>query len=221
MTQTKQQVKTLIFVGEKQSGKTSLINRFLDQQIKEDVAETTALEFKSGLKLNNDKKVKTNVYELGGGRNFANLLEAALSGGNLASTTVCIVLDLTKPGNVIDSVLFWLKSVREQAQVALDALAQSNPEQHAQVNQAVREPWQSHEDRDRINLPPVPIAIMGAKFDAYANQYETAVKKQLCMALRFLAHSNGCDLVFASVREKLPSQLYRSLLMAHLFEMPS
>ena len=42
------------------------------------MGETTALEFKSGLKMYNDKKVKTNVYELGGGRNFANLLESAL-----------------------------------------------------------------------------------------------------------------------------------------------
>jgi len=40
------------------------------------------------------------------------------------------------------------------------------------------------------------------------------------MALRYIAHSNGSDLVFASVKEKLPSVLYRSLLMSHLFETP-
>ena len=38
------------------------------------------------------------------------------------------------------------------------------------------------------------------------------------MALRYIAHSNGSDLVFGSVKEKLPSVLYRSLLMSHLFE---
>ena len=65
------------------------------------------------------------------------------------------------------------------------------------------------------------ISIIGAKFDAYANEYDTQVKKQLCMALRYIAHTNGCDLVFASVREKLPSQLYRSLLMSQLFDMPA
>lgn len=84
-------------------------------QIKDDMPETTALEFKSGLKLSGDKKVKTNVYELGGGRNFANLLEAALSGGNIANTTVCIVLDLTKPGTTIGSLLFWLNAAKEQS----------------------------------------------------------------------------------------------------------
>jgi len=40
------------------------------------------------------------------------------------------------------------------------------------------------------------------------------------MALRYIAHSNGTDLVFGSVKEKIPSQLYRSFLMSHLFETP-
>lgn len=102
-------------MGEKGSGKSSLIARFLDEQMKDDMGETTALEFKSGTKMYNDRKVKTNVYELGGGRNFANLLEAALSGSNIANTTVCIVVDLTKPGNTIESALFWLNAIREQS----------------------------------------------------------------------------------------------------------
>ena len=41
------------------------------------------------------------------------------------------------------------------------------------------------------------------------------------MALRYIAHINGCDLVFGSVKEKLPSQLYRQLLTSHLFELPA
>lgn len=85
----------------------------------------------------------------------------------------------------------------------------------------MREKWSQHDDRDKVRLSPVPICIIGSKFDAYANTYESAIKKQLCMALRYIAHSNGCDLVFGSVKEKLPSQLYRSLLMSHIFDAPS
>ena len=51
----------------------------------------------------------------------------------------------------------------------------------------------------------MPIIVIGSKFDAFANQYESIKKKQLCLALRYIAHSNGCDLVFASVKEKLPA----------------
>jgi len=35
--------------------------------------------------------------------------------------------------------------------------------------QAARDQWGNHEDRSNIKIPPVPIAIIGAKFDAYAN----------------------------------------------------
>ena len=38
------------------------------------------------------------------------------------------------------------------------------------------------------------------------------------MAMRYIAHANGCDLVFGSVKEKVPSQYYRQLLMSHLFD---
>ena len=77
--------KTFIFVGEKKSGKSSMITKFLEQQVKEDMPETTAMNYSSGIKLSSkdDKKVKVNVYELGGGRSFANLLESAMVGESI------------------------------------------------------------------------------------------------------------------------------------------
>lgn len=40
----------------------------------------------------------------------------------------------------------------------------------------------------------------------------------ICLALRYIAHQYGASLVFASVREKVPSQLYKALLMANVIE---
>jgi len=61
-----------------------MITKFLEQQVKEEMPETTAMNYSSGVKINKDeKKVKVNVYELGGGRSFANLLESAMVGGNI------------------------------------------------------------------------------------------------------------------------------------------
>ena len=103
-------------MGEKKSGKSSLIMKFLDQQFKDEIPETTAMEYRSGTKISkDDKRVKINAYELGGGRSFANLLESAMVGGNIQQTVVVIVIDLSKPGNAIDSLLFWLNAVREQS----------------------------------------------------------------------------------------------------------
>ena len=73
----------------------------------------------------------------------------------------------------------------------------------------MREKWGGHADRDKINPVPIPVVIIGSKFDEFAKMFEPSLKKLLCMALRFIACNNGCDLVFGSVREKKPSQMYR------------
>jgi len=55
----------VVFVGDKQSGKTLLIAKYLDEPVKEDVKETTALEYRYGVRTKDEKKQKFNIYELG------------------------------------------------------------------------------------------------------------------------------------------------------------
>lgn len=62
--------------------------------------------------------------------------------------------------------------------------------------------WSSNEDRNKINLSLVPTVIIGAKFEIFANSNESIKKKLLCNALRYIAHTYGCDLVFGSIKEK-------------------
>lgn len=64
----------------------------------------------------------------------------------------------------------------------------------------------------------VPTVLVCTKYDEYANQYENMRKKIICLALRYIAHLNGASLVFASVREKTPSQLYKAMLTAQVLE---
>ena len=59
------QEKNLVFVGEKRSGKSSLISKFLDEPVKDDMKETTALDFRYGTRIKDEKKQKVNIYELG------------------------------------------------------------------------------------------------------------------------------------------------------------
>jgi len=47
--------KTFLFVGEKGSGKTSLIAQFLGDPVKDDPQETIALDFKFGKKNHEEK----------------------------------------------------------------------------------------------------------------------------------------------------------------------
>ena len=103
-------------MGDKQSGKTSLIAKLLDEPIKDDVKETTALDFRFGTKVRDEKKQKISIYELGGGRTLSSLLQAPLNPYTLAngSLVICIVVDLANPGASIDTLLFWLATLREQ-----------------------------------------------------------------------------------------------------------
>jgi len=68
-------------------------------------------------------KVRVNCYELGGGRILANMLQAPLMFKNLNKiASICIVIDMSKPGNCIDSLLFWLNTVREYSNNSLKDL---------------------------------------------------------------------------------------------------
>ena len=113
------------------SGKTSLIAKLLDEPVKEDMKETTALDFRYGIRTKDEKKQKINIYELGkilfykddigGGRTLSNLLLAPINAYSLASgnLVVCIVVDLANPGASIDNILFWLATLRECSQKAI------------------------------------------------------------------------------------------------------
>lgn len=76
--------------------------------------------------------------------------------------------------------------------------------------------WEKHEDRSKVLPLPVEVIVIGSKFDVFANTFESIKKKQVCLALRYISHVNGCDLVFASVKEKLPAQLFKSMMSKHL-----
>jgi hypothetical protein len=67
----------------------------------------------------------------------------------------------------------------------------------------------------------VPVVVVCTKYDVFANTYESVKKKQICLALRYISHSNGCDLVFTSVREKVPGQLFKIMVSRFVFSDPT
>ncbi len=87
----------------------------------------------------------------------------------------------------------------------------------------MRDLWNGHEDvnQNRIQTPLLPIVVIGGKFDQFVAKVDGSLKKKLCMALRYVSHSNGCDLVYASVVEKEASKLFRSMLSCHAFDIPT
>jgi GTPase SAR1 family protein len=95
-------------LGDKKSGKSSLVAKLLNEPVKEEMAETTALDFRFGTKQREDKTVQMNIYELGGGRVLAGLLQSVFVGNGIDNAAIIICLDLSKPGNSIETLLYWL-----------------------------------------------------------------------------------------------------------------
>ena len=111
-----EETKIFLFVGDKKSGKSNLILKFLDIQVasQDNIKPTVALDFKYATKKKDEVKTHVHTYELGGGRALSNLLQASLTHQSLSKiASICIVLDLSKPGNTIDSLNFWISAVKE------------------------------------------------------------------------------------------------------------
>lgn len=179
--------------------------KFLDIQMSssEDIKETAALDFKFGTKKRDEQKARIQSYELGGGRVLANMLQAALRNVDKVAS-ICIVLDLSTPGNCVDSLIFWLKAVRHYCDNAIKELQNANIELFREVQKKMSQYWNSvpaQNEKAQLNICMVPITVIGAKYDLFAQQNEPVQKKLLCSALRYIAHKNGCDLVFSSIKE--------------------
>jgi len=101
--------------------------------------------------------------------------------------------------------LFWLSAVREHCNRALQDLQNTKIDTFRKIKDGRSKYWgavPSQNERSQINISLIPITVIGAKYDLFANAYEPKVKKLLCSALRYICHTNGCDLVFTSIKEQ-------------------
>ena len=74
---------------------------------------TSAMEYSFARRNIENKKEVSHIYELGGGRLLKNLVAVSLNRENIKNALYIIVLDLSQPGNVMDSLIFWFDSIRE------------------------------------------------------------------------------------------------------------
>ena len=103
--------RSLVFLGSKSVGKTTLIHRFLERD--ESPKQTLALEYTFGRKTNqNLVKDVCHLWELGGGTLYTNLVETPLVAAKLPYTAVVIVIDLSKPERIWNTLNTLIASVK-------------------------------------------------------------------------------------------------------------
>ena len=71
------------------------------------------MEYSFAKRTVNNRKEVVHFYELGGGKELAELSSVPLSKENLKNVVYIVVVDLSDPSTLIESVEFWLKTIRE------------------------------------------------------------------------------------------------------------
>ncbi|XP_058809481.1 cytoplasmic dynein 2 light intermediate chain 1 [Phymastichus coffea] len=203
--------KSLIVLGSKQVGKTTMIHRFLE---KDDAPKPTlAIDYSYGRKAGKSLvKDVVHVWEIG--QPDEGLIASALTGCNLSHAphhiTVVIVLDLGKPE------VMW--RCFEECHLALRQAIRStfSPQLIQDMTlhklKTLREPCRpaaesnNGEGREESSdLFPMRLCIVGGKYDQFRD-FEGVDREFVCRTLRAVAHVLGATLHFHSAKD---SQILR------------
>ncbi|VVC34099.1 Hypothetical protein CINCED_3A001829 [Cinara cedri] len=178
--------RTLLVIGNKNAGKTTLIHKFFDKS--EQPKPTLALEYsfarRSGKSLTKDV---CHVWELGGGLVFKDLLSVIIEKTRSRRLSVVLVLDLSKPDVLWNTMEILLEELKTRLGNVFDGHDQQIDVKHI-------------EDRKLMSPLPVPLVIVGSKYDVYQN-FEPAKKRVLCQCLRYVAQTFGASLFFYAMND--------------------
>lgn len=217
----------LIIVGAKNSGKSTLVQNFLQKE--EPPKPSTPLEFRFARRANGNSTIVANVWELGGGvagSTAAELLQQVLLPDQMAKSVVVITLDFAEPEGALESLTGWFSAVRarvEQMRTEL-AISAAGSAIAGAARQATEELWAEHADTgveavEAVNPVGVPVVVVAHKWDVFEQTYgETEYRKLVSRALRFLAHQAGASLICTKARDKTSMTVLRNLLYHLVFK---
>jgi dynein light intermediate chain 2 len=97
----------------------------------EDVPKpTVALEYCFGRRPNQNNSAKdiVHVWELAGGLKLCDLLPISITSDRLPAFSIIITVDLSNPGDVLNSTLQWIKHANTVIEENCDKLRRTNPE---------------------------------------------------------------------------------------------
>ncbi|KAL5036476.1 hypothetical protein BDV3_005158 [Batrachochytrium dendrobatidis] len=209
---------TIYVVGSKGSGKSSMILGFLDRD--ETPSPSVALEYTFGRRTRgvNSTKDVVHIWELAGGIYLSDLLEIPITESNIHVSTFLIVLDLSNPSTILDTLEPLLDKIKTKVNKVLDGLEQRGSKRPKVLrNAATKRYGVDHPDIDLVTLSPVPITIIGSKYDEMQSM-ESEMRKMLCKMLRYMAHINGASLIFVSQKDDTLASRSRHMMSYHGFK---
>ncbi|KAK7821577.1 hypothetical protein U0070_014457 [Myodes glareolus] len=192
--------KSVFFIGSKNGGKTTIILRCLDRD--EPAKPTLALEYTYGrrTKGHNTPKDIAHFWELGGGTSLLDLISIPITCDTLRTFSIVLVLDLSKPNDLWPTMENLLQATKSHVDRVILKLGKTNSKAASEVRQKMWSGMQKdHPDRELIDPFPIPLVIIGSKYDIFQD-FDPEKRKVICKTLRFVAHYYGASLMSFGVK---------------------
>lgn len=193
--------RTVFLMGSKAGGKTSILYRCLDKD--EPAKPTLALEYSFGRRTrgHNTPKDIAHLWELGGGISLSDLVQIPISPSTVRSLSVILVLDLSKPNSLWGTTERLLQAAQEHTEKSFQQALQKTGNKHQTSVQPTRVLPKDYPDRELISPFPVPLLIIGSKYDIF-QEFDSDKKKLISKTLRFVAHYYAASLIFTSIKSE-------------------
>ncbi|XP_061693186.1 cytoplasmic dynein 2 light intermediate chain 1 [Syngnathoides biaculeatus] len=196
--------RSVFLIGSKQGGKTSILFRCLDRD--EPAKPTLALEYTFGRRGtgHNTPKDIAHLWELGGGTSLSDLMQIPITPASVRSLSVILVVDLSAPCALWATAETLLRAAQAHVERAASRARQGDRSRAAAKRSPAFAPRalpKDFPDRELISAFPVPLLIIGSKYDLF-QELPSDKRKVVCKTLRFVAHYHAASLVFSSIRSE-------------------
>ncbi|KAL6746086.1 hypothetical protein V8C86DRAFT_2954357 [Haematococcus lacustris] len=193
----------VFFVGARGSGKSTLLNRFLYPSRAEVPKPSEGLEYTYARKPSNfdhERKDLAHIWEVGGSQEFAEEIalndQLFLTAKQVTTAVVVIVVDLSDPGSVLPTLLWWLEAVKRKLGATYEKFEKKGLQLPEQLRQRAKSKlYSQNEDKDAVWHSGISLVIAATKYDSFRNA-DPEVKKVMARTLRWLAHAHGAFLMY-------------------------
>eukprot|EP01064_Diplonema_japonicum_P014250 TRINITY_DN2181_c7_g1_i1.p1 TRINITY_DN2181_c7_g1~~TRINITY_DN2181_c7_g1_i1.p1 ORF type:complete len:372 (+),score=91.29 TRINITY_DN2181_c7_g1_i1:45-1160(+) len=208
----------VLVVGSKKGGKSTLIQKFVKRDDPSQPKPTTALEYCHGKREEGKKTQTAHFWEVGGGSELHMLMDVAISPENIHTLVVVIVLDLSNPCSMWETLFSCLQKSNKRIQDCygkMRAKNNSNPDRLMQRQK--RKIGEEHQDIAALRYNGIPTVVVCNKYDSYSDD---AHMKVMAKTMRYITHLHGAHLIWCSTKDEKDMTKFRSLLANVIFGTP-
>ena len=105
---TEKYILKLLTIGDQFVGKSSIINRYIDDKFNENIKPTLAIDYKTKMIQKGENLIKISIYDTAGEEKYRHLIKNYYNGSN----GILLIFDITKR-NSFDNLNFWLDELEK------------------------------------------------------------------------------------------------------------